>query len=72
MADRNGTIKNIIVPEHYKKYVYEQFMLLQKGDVITDHKREPVGFLFMMFSDSAEMKRVLIEEYRCDLVEIEE
>lgn len=72
MASSCGRIKKIVVPDEYKKYIYNQFMLHEVGDRITDNKRDPVGFLFMMFADAAEMKRVLIEEYRCDLVEMEE
>lgn len=72
MAEKNGVIKSITIPESYDKYIYDQFMLLQQGDRITDYKREPVGFLFMMFSDEKEMKKVLIEQYRCDLVEIKD
>lgn len=72
MASSCGRIKKIVVPDVYKKYIYNQFMLHEVGDIITDNKRDPVGFLFMMFADAAEMKRVLIEEYRCDLVEMEE
>lgn len=48
------------------------FFLHKKGDVIRDYKRDPVGFLFMMFSDADEMERTLIREYQCDLVKIED
>ncbi len=72
MASSCGRIKKIVVPDAYKKYIYDQFMLHEVGDIITDNKRDPVGFLFMMFADAAEMKRILIEKYRCDLVEMEE
>lgn len=71
LANKNGRIKDIIIPEKYQKYLYEQFFLRKKGDVISDYKKEPVGFLFMMFADEEEMKNILINEYSCDLVEIE-
>lgn len=70
IANKNGVIQDIHIPESYHKYITGQFFLLSKGDTIRDYTKEPVGFLFMMFSGKAEMKRVLIEEYRCDLVEI--
>lgn len=71
MADTEGKIKQIKIPESYSKYVFEQFFVHKEGDVITDHKKDPVGFLFMMFSGQEEMKSVLTEQYRCDLVELE-
>jgi biotin carboxylase len=70
MADKNGIINNISIPDNYKKYIYNQFMLMDKGDIVRDYRREPIGFLFMMFSNPEEMKRVLIDEYRCDLVDV--
>jgi hypothetical protein len=70
MADKNGIINNISIPDNYKKYIYDQFMLMDKGDIVNDYRREPIGFLFMMFSNPEEMNRVLIGEYRCDLVEV--
>lgn len=70
IANKNGVIQDIHIPESYHRYITGQFFLLGKGNIIRDYAKEPVGFLFMMFSGKAEMKRVLIEEYRCDLVEI--
>lgn len=72
MGRRNGVIKNISIPEEYRKYIINQFMLKEKGDAILDYPNAPVGFLFMMFSSNREMKQVLIDKYRCDLVEVGE
>lgn len=71
MADATGRIKKICIPECYNKYVFDQFWLHEEGDIITDNKRDPVGFLFMMFSNLGEMRKILIEQYRCDLVQVE-
>ena len=68
LGNRNGIIKSITIPKEYDKYIYDKFFLLHEGDEITDYMREPVGFLFMMFSSLDEMKAVLIEQYRNDLV----
>ncbi len=70
MAEKNGTIGEIVVPKEYQRSLFHQFMLLRAGDRITDYKKEPVGFLFMMFSNAEEMKRVLVTEYRCNLVKM--
>lgn len=72
MSAGNGRIKNIQLPDAYQKYIVSHFMVRKSGDIIQDYRKEPVGFLFMMFSNQAEMKRVLIDGYRCDLVELEE
>lgn len=69
-ATRNGTIQKIRIPENYDKYIYDQFFLMKEGDTVEAYEKEPIGFLFMMFSSAEEMKRVLIDEYRSDLVTI--
>lgn len=71
LADKEGRVDHINIPESYNKYLFDVFLLHKEGDIITDHKREPIGFLFMMFSDQEEMKNILIEQYRCDLVKLE-
>lgn len=71
IADRNGTISDINIPEKYDRYLFDKYLLRSKGDMITNHKSEPIGLLFFMFSSMEEMKRVLIDEYRCDLVAME-
>lgn len=72
LAEKNGIIKNIHIPKEYYKYTIDKFLLLDAGDCITNYKKEPIGFLFMMFSDKEEVKKILLEEYRGDLVEMEE
>ena len=71
MSTQNGTIKNISIPKEYEKYIVSDFWVKKKGDIIQDHTKEPIGFLFMMFSDQTQMRKVLIDGYRCDLVELE-
>lgn len=68
LGSKNGIIKGIAIPKEYEKYIYNQILLMQPGDELTNYCSQPVGFLFMMFSAEDEMKRVLIENYRNDLV----
>ncbi len=68
LATQSGQIKDIIIPKEYDKYIFNTFFLLKEGDRIENYKQEPVGFLFMMFGSMEEMHRVLIDEYRDDLV----
>lgn len=72
MSAGNGKIKSILIPDAYNKYIVSHFMVRKKGDIIQNCMKEPIGFLFMMFSSPEEMQRVLIDEYRCDFVELEE
>lgn len=72
LAKSNGMIESIEIPKSYKKFIFDEFMLLQPGDEICNYKSEPIGFLFMMFSSADEMHRILIEQYRDDLVKIRE
>ncbi len=68
LAPTEGIISEISIPREYEKYVFDQFMLMKPGEKVDHHLSQPVGFLFMMFSSRDEMIRVLIDEYRSDLV----
>lgn len=70
LANKNGTIRSINIPSEYKPYVTESFFIKKSGDVITHFASEPVGFLFMQFASQECMKKILIEEYRNDLVDM--
>lgn len=71
LATDNGIIDSIDIPNDYRKYIFDEFYLKKPGDLITHFDSEPIGFLFMMFRTHEEMKKVLVEEYRSDLVKIE-
>lgn len=71
LARENGKIKEINIPHQYDKYIFHQFLLHKEGDRIGKYQKEPIGFLFMMFSSEEEMLNVLVENYRNDLVVIE-
>lgn len=70
LANSNGIIESINIPKEYEKYLLDVFMLKTKGDAIDNYMKQPVGFMFFIFSSNEEMKKVLIEEYRSDLVQI--
>lgn len=72
LSNRNGKIKNIVIPKEYKKYLIDEFWLKKIGDTVTHYATEFVGFLFFMFRSQEEMHRVLIDEYRTDLIITEE
>lgn len=71
LAEKNGRIKNIHVPEKYNRFLLNAYMLKKPGDRIENYKSEPVGFLFFMFSSMQQMKQELILEYESSMVEME-
>lgn len=71
LSDKNGIVKKIIIPDLYQKYLIGECILKKEGDRIEKCQSEPVGFLFFMFRSQEEMLRILVDEYRSDLVEID-
>lgn len=70
LASDNGIIDRVEIPTEYDKYIFNEFMLLQPGDEVSNHLSQPIGFLFMMFSSEEEMTEVLISMYRNDFVHL--
>ena len=71
LGNRNGTIKNINVPNKYDKYIFDKCILREPGYVIDNYQSDPIGFLFMMFPSNEEMSRVLIDDYSNDFIKYE-
>lgn len=72
LANSNGVIQTILLPEQYNHYIYDKFFLKKVGDTISNFMSEPIGFLFMKFDSMEQMKRILIDEYDNNIVEIKE
>lgn len=70
LAEENGVIDHIEIPDKYIKYMIGKCFIKGSGDEITKHDSQPVGFLFMNFKNYKEMKRVLIEEYEAGMVKM--
>ena len=68
LAPHNGIIDRISIPMKFDKYMINHFLLKSKGDSIVNCKCEPVGFIFMVFSDYSEMKQVLVDDYESNIV----
>lgn len=71
LAERNGIIASIEIPQDYEKYLLRSVFLKQVGEKIENYRSTPIGFLFFIFSSQEEMKQVLIENYKNSLVIIE-
>lgn len=72
LAENNGIIQDVNIPEKYQKYIVDQCLLKKAGDTIENYLSEPIGFLFFMFSSQEEMHKILIEDYANDVVMMQE
>lgn len=72
LAQKNGQIQNICIPERYGKFKIGQCLLKEPGNFVKDYKSQPIGFLFFMFSSMEQMYQILIEEYDNSMVTIKE
>lgn len=70
LASKNGVINDIVIPKIYEKFMDGSYMLRKIGNEITNYKSEPVGFLFFTFPSYMVMKKVLLENYTCDIVKV--
>ena len=71
MCKKNGIVKGVYVDEKLKKYIYDDFMIWKKGQVITNHLSESLGFYFMSFNSKEEMEDVMLNHYN-DIYAIQE
>ncbi len=70
LAPRNGMIDSIQIPEDYQPFLIDSFLLKGKGEIITKYDAQPILLLFFQFSCEKEMKSLLIDQYRNDLVKM--
>lgn len=70
MATSNGKIENISIPKKYESYLVSKYLLMEKGDIIEDYKKQVAGFLFMQFPNVELMNDVLISGYDNTLIKV--
>lgn len=70
LADSNGIIKSISVPKDKDTSIIDVILLKEAGDIIKNHKSEPIGFCFYSFADEKEMDEALIKNYNNAMVQI--
>lgn len=68
LAQEDGTVSDVQIPTEYMPYLRDKYFLKKRGDKIKNHLSDPIGFLFFTFPNVRIMNRVLIENYRDDLV----
>lgn len=70
LAPCNGVIDTMEIPVAYQPFLLDSFLLKGKGEEITRYDAQPVALLFFQFSCEKEMKGLLIDQYRNDLVKM--
>ncbi|MCR4789294.1 MAG: ATP-grasp domain-containing protein, partial [Lachnospiraceae bacterium] len=60
MADSNGRIDKITIPEEYGEFLFDKCMIRDVGDEITNYRSQMIGLLFFEFPSKEKMKEVLI------------
>jgi hypothetical protein len=63
MANRNGAVKNIFVPDEFNKYIFDKFILWNPKTQIKNYLSEPLGFLFFSFDSEDILNSVLLDHY---------
>jgi len=63
MATRNGNVKEIVIPDTIKGYIFDQYMLWTSGTPIQNYMQEQLGFLFFEFSDKTERDFIMLDRY---------
>ena len=63
MAPRDGVIKDVIVNDLVQKYIFDDFKLWEKGQMVQNHLQETLGFFFMKFDSREQMNRIMLDNY---------
>lgn len=63
MGTKNGLVKKLIVPDGYKKYIFDQYVMWNPQIPIEDYMSEALAFIFFKFETEEEMDKVLLEQY---------
>jgi biotin carboxylase len=63
IANKNGHVQNIVVPDALKKYIFDEYILWNPALPISDYMSEQLGFLFFEFQSKEEMYGVMLNCY---------
>lgn len=71
MANRNGIVRKIVIPEEISNHVFKLYKLRDVGDVISDYMSQPLWFLVLQFDSKESMQDIMINRYKEIYVESE-
>lgn len=63
MGSKNGLAKDIIIPESFNKYIFDQCVLWNPQKPIIDFMSEPLAFIFFKFDSKKEMNNIILNQY---------
>ena len=63
IAKENGRFQGVNIHPEIQGHIYEKKMVRDIGYQITNHKSEPMGFLFLRFETYEEMMEMMIQRY---------
>ena len=63
MGHKNGVIKDVHIPDEFKKYMLDKFELWHKGEIVDDYRNSQLGFYFFQFDGMEQMKDIMINRY---------
>lgn len=69
MTDKNGKLKNVIIPPHAEEKISDRLIWAKKGDIIEDHMKYKAGIVFLKTDRLEELYRYF-ENFH-DIVKIE-
>lgn len=72
MSRKNGILRDVQIDASLEKYIFQRFMMWEKGQKIENFLSQPLGFLFFEFDSMEEMHQVMLEEYEKIAVILEE
>jgi biotin carboxylase len=65
MGCKNGFVKKLVIPESFKKYIFDECILWNPNIPINDYMSEPLAFIFFKFDSKEEMNQVILDQYNC-------
>lgn len=63
MSPQDGTVRDVVVDDDVRKYIFDDFLMWEKGQTISNHAQESLGFYFMKFDSREEMERIMLDRY---------
>lgn len=63
IAPQDGVYEGISIPPDIQKHVYASRMVQEAGYAVSNHKSDPLGFLFMRFDTYEEMMQIMVQRY---------
>ena len=63
MCKTEGTVKGIKVADDLRPFLFDEFMIYEPGQMITNHLTESLGFYFFKFRSREEMNHIMIDRY---------